>query len=181
MGFDRAVLYSFGLYILYVLLPLAPAVLIFRLFPDSKVTVEGPLQNLTINATGAFAAYVVTVLLGFFLVTKVAKEIDLSRQYAVEGTIVDLAPNQYVHSDRFYTQLVTESSGGQFGSRDYNFVVLLNHPLDKPETLILDYWELSQVSGTGPPPTAVTIPLQLIPNHTERFRLQQGRAVPETN
>ena len=63
-----AVLLSFGLYVLYVLLPVVPAVLIYRMFPDTKVAVSGPLAKLTMRSTGAFAAYVIVVVLGFFLV-----------------------------------------------------------------------------------------------------------------
>src|SRR5204863_7131339 len=99
MAYDPAVIYSFCLYVLYVLLPLIPAILIFRLFPETKVTVSGPLQNLTVNATGAFAAYVVTVALGFFLVSNVEAQIGYSRHYPVEGVIVDLGQNQVIDSD----------------------------------------------------------------------------------
>jgi hypothetical protein len=63
-----AVLFSYGLYVLYVLLPIVPAVLIYRWFPNTKVGVRGPIGTLTVRATGAFAAYVVTVVLGVFLV-----------------------------------------------------------------------------------------------------------------
>jgi len=59
---------SLLLYIFYVLLPLVPALIIFKVFPDTKVALQGPFQNFTLNATGAFAAYVVTVGLGVFLV-----------------------------------------------------------------------------------------------------------------
>lgn len=73
---NNAVLYAFGLYVLYVLLPIVPAAILFRMFPDTKVTVSGPLQNLTLNATGAFAAYVVTVGLGYFVVQNVNNRIN---------------------------------------------------------------------------------------------------------
>ena|ERR1700737_4596189 len=73
---EHAVYYSFGLYVLYVLLPIIPAVVIFRLFPDTKVAVSGPLQNLSLKTTGAFGAYVVTAGMGFFLVVNVEKQID---------------------------------------------------------------------------------------------------------
>ena len=63
-----AVLLSCLLYALYVLLPMIPAIVIYRLFPDTRVALSGPLANLTLKSTGAFAAYVVTVILGFFLV-----------------------------------------------------------------------------------------------------------------
>ena len=73
---EHAVLYSFALYVLYVLLPIVPAVVIFKLFPDTKVAVSGPLQKLTVKTSGAFGAYVATVALGFFLVQGVEKRID---------------------------------------------------------------------------------------------------------
>lgn len=63
-----AIILSFILYVLYVLLPMIPAIVIYRMFPDTKVGIKGPLRSLTINATGAFAAYVITVFLGYFLV-----------------------------------------------------------------------------------------------------------------
>jgi hypothetical protein len=63
-----AVLLSFALYALFLLLPLLPAVVIFRMFPDSTVAASGPLSGLRIDVTGAFGAYVVTAVLGYFLV-----------------------------------------------------------------------------------------------------------------
>jgi hypothetical protein len=45
------------------LLPLVPAWLTFKITPDQKLGLRGPLQGLTLNATGAFAAYLVVFLL----------------------------------------------------------------------------------------------------------------------
>jgi hypothetical protein len=67
---------SFLLYALYVLLPIVPAVVIFRLFPNTSLALSGPLQNLTLNTTGAFGAYIVTVLLGFSLVSRIDDRIQ---------------------------------------------------------------------------------------------------------
>lgn len=63
-----AVLLSCLIYSLYVLLPMIPAVVIYRFFPDTKVALSGPFANFTMKSTGAFAAYVVVVSLGFFLI-----------------------------------------------------------------------------------------------------------------
>jgi len=63
-----SVILSFALYVLYVLLPMIPSIVIYRMFPDTKVSATGILANLNFKTTGAFAAYVVTVILGFFLV-----------------------------------------------------------------------------------------------------------------
>lgn len=70
-----AVVLSFALYILYVLLPMIPSIVIYRMFPDTKVSATGVLANLNFKTTGAFAAYVVTVFLGFFLVQKTHHQI----------------------------------------------------------------------------------------------------------
>jgi hypothetical protein len=49
--------------ILWVILPLIPAVLIYRLFPNAAVSIKGILvQGLTIKAGGAFAAYLIVLL-----------------------------------------------------------------------------------------------------------------------
>lgn len=149
---DPAVVYSFCLYLLYVLLPLIPAILIFRLFPETKVAVSGPLQNLTVKTTGAFAAYVVTTLLGFFLVRQVQAQIVSSRHYPVEGVIVDLPTNQGVQglgTDPIYWRDDPNREGSK---RDFPFVVLLDHPLGPHETVFLKYWEFDETGGTGPPP-----------------------------
>ncbi len=62
------IIYGLILYGLYVLLPLVPAVLIYKIFPDTKVGADGLLGNLKINATGAFAAYLIVVVIGFFII-----------------------------------------------------------------------------------------------------------------
>jgi hypothetical protein len=185
---DSTVAYSFLLYAFYVCLPLVPAILIFWLFPDSKVAVSGPLQNFTVNATGAFAAYVVTVLLGFFLVKYIETQITESRLYAVEGVFLDLGKNQYVGSDHFYSQYLPTGIDPSSMPliRNYNFVVLLDHPVATTETVWLQYWEISASSGLGGIPTSKSVPLILRgTSSTQLFRLQvQGgevKAVQVTN
>lgn len=71
-----AVALSLLLYVFYVLLPIGPAVIIYRLFPETKVALHGPFQNFTLNATGAFAAYIVTAGLGYFLVIETTRLIN---------------------------------------------------------------------------------------------------------
>jgi hypothetical protein len=188
MANSDPVLYSFGLWILYVLLPLIPAVVIFKLFPDTKVTVSGPLQNLTVNATGAFAAYVVTVALGFVPVNNAVTQITVSRDYPYEGVIVDLGDNQDIDSDQFYSRSVIASTNGAHQTRDYRFVLLLKHPVDKnnPQRVLLKYWEGNAPSGLGSPPASTIVPMELVATDSfpQRFRLQiqnnQPKVVPET-
>jgi hypothetical protein len=86
---------SFILYALYVLLPLVPTVVIYRMFPNTAVAVSGPLANFSVNATGAFAAYIVTVLLGWFLVSEVADMIRTRERVSwnVTGKLVLTDPS----------------------------------------------------------------------------------------
>jgi len=185
MAYDPAVIYSFCLYVLYVLLPLIPAILIFRLFPETKVTVSGPLQNLTLNATGAFAAYVVTVALGFFLVRNVELQINSTKHYAIEGIITDIGENQGIDSDRFYSRYASEALGPNEAppTRNVYFVVVLDHPVVSSETVWLKYWGFSGTGGVGTLPNPNTwIAMQLLPTSSlQRFRLQieDGKPVIE--
>lgn len=64
------------LYLLWICGPLVPAVLIYRLFPDTKVRAEGPLAGLTLRAGGAFAAYLIVFLVAYPL---------SARQHAILG------------------------------------------------------------------------------------------------
>lgn len=48
---------------LWISAPLIPAILIYKLFPHTKLDIKGPLQGLQLNATGAFAAYLVILIL----------------------------------------------------------------------------------------------------------------------
>lgn len=62
------VIFSFALYVLYVLLPMIPALVIYKLFPDTKISANGKLSGWDLKTTGAFGGYVITVVLGYFLV-----------------------------------------------------------------------------------------------------------------
>jgi hypothetical protein len=53
---------------IWVSLPLLPAIMIYRYFPDTQVAASGPLAGLTVKTGGAFAAYLIVLLLIFPLV-----------------------------------------------------------------------------------------------------------------
>jgi hypothetical protein len=54
-----------GIYLLWLLVPLIPAVLIYKLFPKTEVVAKGPFAGLTLNMSGAFAAYFILCLLSY--------------------------------------------------------------------------------------------------------------------
>jgi hypothetical protein len=179
---DSAVLYSFLLYVMCFLLPLIPAVIIFRLFPSTEVGLEGPLQGLTINATGAFAAYVVTVLLGFFVVKSIQTQIIFSRQYPIEGVLLNVADNQIIDSDQFYLRCV---SGPMTQTHDCYFVGLFNTPVQKGQMIDFNYLQYTSSGGTNPQPKPMRIRVPLAQTASpQRFILtmENGQPVikPET-
>ena len=61
-----SILLSFALYGVYFLVPLIPSILIYKIFPDTSVSTSGSLANFKINSSGAFAAYLATVLIGIY-------------------------------------------------------------------------------------------------------------------
>lgn len=58
------------LLILITCLPLIPAALIYRLFPKTSIKIKGPFRGLTLNASGAFAAYILILMMIYPLALK---------------------------------------------------------------------------------------------------------------
>jgi hypothetical protein len=74
---ERAVWLSFGFYLLNVLVPIIPAVIIYWLFPEGKAksaqsSAEGSIGGWKIKAVGAWGAYVTAFLLGFWAINTTA-------------------------------------------------------------------------------------------------------------
>jgi hypothetical protein len=68
---ERAVWLSYGFYVLNLLVPIIPAVIIYRLFPESRTagnSVEGSVAGWKIKAVGAWGAYVTAFLLGLWTI-----------------------------------------------------------------------------------------------------------------
>jgi hypothetical protein len=64
------------LLVVWVLLPMIPAILIYRLFPNTTVAVSGPLASLTVRAGGAFAGYLAVFAAIYVLVRPAANIIS---------------------------------------------------------------------------------------------------------
>ncbi len=96
------IIFGFVLYLLYVLVPLIPAVIIYKNFPDTQVGTKGVWGVLTINATGAFAAYLAVIAVGYFVIQNIQRNIDASNfdnsAWFVKSEVVLLSKkdNQYV-------------------------------------------------------------------------------------
>lgn len=58
------------LYILGLLVPLIPAIIIYKVFPKDKISFRGKISNFTINSTGSAAIYFSTILLGFYFINE---------------------------------------------------------------------------------------------------------------
>jgi len=101
-----------GVLAVWVLLPLAPAILMFRLVPGNTITLTGPLANLTLNASGAIAAYFgVFVVIALFIGDIKQRAASAPRQYwTVIGDIELLDANgepakfqRYAHGIKVFT------------------------------------------------------------------------------
>lgn len=57
-----ALLWEFGFFMAFMLVPMVPAIIIYSKFPKDKISATGVLGKLTINATGAFAGYLIVLL-----------------------------------------------------------------------------------------------------------------------
>lgn len=63
---DNLLLFS-GYMIIWLMLPLIPAWLTYRITPDQDLGLRGPFQGMTLRTTGSFAAYlIITFVSAFF-------------------------------------------------------------------------------------------------------------------
>jgi hypothetical protein len=63
-----ALLYLLLLFAAWMLVPLVPAWITYRITPDQKLGLHGPFQQLTWKATGAFAAYAFLLFISYQLI-----------------------------------------------------------------------------------------------------------------
>lgn len=66
----QALLFLLLLFGAWLLIPLLPAWITYRITPNQRLGLGGPLSDLTIKATGAFAAYLILLLASYQLVVK---------------------------------------------------------------------------------------------------------------
>lgn len=107
---ESQIVYSFLLYMAFVIFPLIPAYIIYKKFPDTQVGANGLLGNLKINATGAFAAYLITCVLGFYIIR------------SIQGNIM----NTYYQTWEVNTVIRYKDSNGHLMPSQDNYVKLTN-------------------------------------------------------
>lgn len=77
------------LLIIWVGLPLVPAIMIYRYFPETQVFASGPLAGLKIKTSGAFAAYLIVFLCILLLVNTTKDVIGSGMRpfWEIRGTV----------------------------------------------------------------------------------------------
>lgn len=81
------VLSLMAIYFVWVLVPMIPSIVIYRLFPDTAVAVSGVLAGLTVRATGAFAAYLLLFLVAHPLINQIVGDLDPEQVWTIQGDI----------------------------------------------------------------------------------------------
>lgn len=78
------------LMLVWVLLPLVPAWVTYRITPDQKLGLKGPLEALTMRVSGAFAAYLIVLLVMGAVVNKGLELVGsmLSPTWTVKAPVV---------------------------------------------------------------------------------------------
>lgn len=71
--------------ILWVIVPLLPSILLYRIFPGNPLTAEGPFAGLTIRASGAVALYLVIFAGIYYPVHQNFMQIELQRTADTAG------------------------------------------------------------------------------------------------
>lgn len=95
------VLVGMSLLVLTMLVPLIPAVIVFKLFPDTRVAASGPLSGLKVRTSGAFAAYLIVLVLATAMSKHTEDSIATmtSPSWLIEGKVIVKTPDGKVVDD----------------------------------------------------------------------------------
>jgi hypothetical protein len=127
-----------GLLLSWVTIPMIPAILIYKLFPDTHVTAEGPFANLTIKATGAFAGYLIVFAATFFVAEKgISIVASFQKPYwTISGSIV-LDHKEHQFDSQILKQLVVTTHPPPFEVLDDRIKLQVPEGRDIP-SIVLD-------------------------------------------
>ena len=136
MSREAMVLFSLaGLHAVWVLLPLVPAILIYWLFPNTAVAVSGPLANLTIRTSGAFAAYLAVFLVTYPLVQRTEETIGGFQHpfWTIKGHVKLLdRDGKEIQSEYLLKKLVVQTKPEPFNVESYFIRINIPQPEELP-------------------------------------------------
>jgi len=77
-------------FVLWFILPLIPAFILYKYLPSNQVAVKGPFKGLTVDMAGAFAGYFLLFLGSYFIVNKILFEKKLEYEvWTVKANLID--------------------------------------------------------------------------------------------
>ena len=139
-----------GLYFAWVMLPLVPAVLIYRLFPDTPVTASGLFAGLKVNAGGAFAAYLIVFAAVYLPLVPPTRDIIASwqRQFwtmKADIKLIRADGSDYPHSTALLSKLkVVKPTASKFDS--YQVTLKLEEDEGELPTVIIELPDFDEKS-----------------------------------
>jgi hypothetical protein len=98
--------------VISVLVPLVPTILIYRLFPNNTIMVDGPFAGLTVKATGAFAGYLIIFFLMYLKLDTIYKSVSaFEREYWTISGEMELrdAKGRKIDSEDYFRRLVVDT------------------------------------------------------------------------
>ena len=118
-----------GILAFWVLLPLAPALLIYKLIPNNSVTAEGTYAGLKVKAGGVFAAYLVVFAGIFVLVDKAYDSVGASNRAAwtINGSfkLVDETGAVWHPSVDFFRKISVRMQPDMYSFQDNTFTIIV--------------------------------------------------------
>lgn len=74
-------------YTFLVLIPMIPAAFFHKFFPKDKISATGVLSNFQINTTGAFASYVIVVILAFSQIKLIQQVLSVEPVWTITAQV----------------------------------------------------------------------------------------------
>ena len=98
-----------------LLIPLVPAILLYKILPGGDAHVAGTLQGMTIKLSGAFAGYFALVMLGYFRIpAPAAPPLSTYQLWSVSGAVTGADPNTTAYERDLQLRV------NPFGIRNYD-------------------------------------------------------------
>lgn len=126
--------------IICVIVPLVPTILIYKLFPNNTIAVDGPFAGLTVKATGAFAGYLIIFFLMYLKLDGIYNRIaDFKPEsWTLLGNVELRDSNgKPLVSDDYFRRLVIETRPSWYKADKYGLEVKLRSGLGEAHPKIV--------------------------------------------